>query len=116
RDDISSGLRKLYSLAYAQQALVGLVALLGVISTLFISVLQRTRDFGLLRAVGASRAQILRAVLAEAALMGLIGAVLGLALGFVLEWYVLDVLLLDEAGFMFPLRFPWLAAGVVAAG
>ena len=114
REGISSGLRKFYSLAYAQQVLVGMVALLGVISALFISVLQRTREFGLLRAVGASRVQILRSVLAEAALMGIIGAVLGLALGFVLEWYILDVLLLDEAGFLFPLRFPWLESGVVA--
>ena len=115
REDISTGLRKLYSLAYAQQVLVGMVALLGVISALFISVLQRTREFGLLRAVGASRSQILRSVLAEAALMGLIGAVLGLGLGYVLEWYVLDILLLDEAGFLFPLRFPWLESSVVAA-
>jgi putative ABC transport system permease protein len=52
--------------------------------------------------------------LAEASLMALIGAVLGPVLGFVLEWYILDVLLLDEAGFEFPLRFPWLASGVVA--
>ncbi len=114
REEISSGLLKVYSLAYAQQVLVGLVALLGVVSTLFIAVLQRTREFGLLRAVGASRAQILRSVLAEAALMGLVGAVLGLAMGYVLEWYVLDVLLLDEAGFLFPLRFPWLASSIVA--
>jgi putative ABC transport system permease protein len=114
RNEISSGLRRLYSLAYAQQVLVGMVALLGLISALFISVLQRTREFGLLRAVGATRAQILRSVLAEASLMALIGAVLGLVLGFVLEWYLLDVLLLDEAGFLFPLRFPWVAAGVVA--
>jgi putative ABC transport system permease protein len=114
-DEISSGLRRLYSLAYAQQVLVGLVALLGVISTLFISVLQRTRDFGLLRAIGATRMQIMRSVLAEATLMGVIGAILGLAAGWLLEWYVLDVLLLDEAGFLFPLRFPWIASGLVAA-
>jgi putative ABC transport system permease protein len=114
RDEISSGIHRLYSLAYAQQSVVGLVALLGVISALFISVLQRTREFGLLRAVGASRAQILRSVLAEAALMGLIGAVIGLALGFALEWYVIRILLLDEAGFLFPLRIPWLASAVVA--
>jgi putative ABC transport system permease protein len=35
-------------------------------------------------------------------------------MGYVLEWYVLDVLMLDEAGFLFPLRFPWVGAGVVA--
>jgi putative ABC transport system permease protein len=102
-----------YSLAYAQQFVVGVVALLGVVSALFISVLQRRRELGLLRAVGATRAQVLSTVVAEAALMGLIGAAIGFGIGLVLEWYVIKVILFDEAGFTFPLRVPWLGAGVV---
>src|SRR5205807_3219151 len=94
RDAVSLGLRKVYGIAYAQQMVVGLVALLGVISALFISVLQRRRELGLLRAVGASRAQVLRSVLAEAVLMGVIGAMVGFGIGLLLEWYVLDVMLL----------------------
>jgi len=113
REAVATQLRRVYSLAYAQQAVVGLVALLGVISALFISVLQRRRELGLLRAVGASRRQVLRSVLAEAVLMGLVGAILGLVIGVLLEWYVIDVLLLDEAGFVFGLRVPWAEAGVV---
>jgi putative ABC transport system permease protein len=113
--EVRNTLRRVYSLAYAQQTVIGLVALLGVVSALFISVLQRQRELGLLRAVGASRAQVLRSVLAEAVLMGVIGALVGFGIGLLLEWYVLDVLLLDEAGFTFPLRVPWLEAGVVAA-
>jgi putative ABC transport system permease protein len=112
--DVHSVLQRVYSMAYAQQVVVGLVALLGVVSALFISVLQRRRELGLLRAVGASRAQILRSVLAEAILMGLVGAVVGFGIGLLLEWYALDILLLDEAGFIFPMRVPWLEAGVVA--
>ena len=108
-------LRRVYSMAYAQEAVVGMVALLGVVSALFISVLQRRRELGLLRAVGASRAMVLRSVLAEAVLMGLVGAAVGLLIGLALEWYVLDILLTDEAGFRFPVRVPWLEAGVVSA-
>jgi len=93
---------------------IGVVALLGVVSSLLISVLQRRRELGLLRAVGASRSQILRSVLAEAGLMGGIGAVLGVLLGIVLEWYVLRVLILDEAGILFPMAIPWLQIGFVA--
>jgi putative ABC transport system permease protein len=111
--DVSRTLNNVYALAYAQQGVVGMVALLGVVSALFISVLQRRRELGLLRAVGASRAQILRSVLAEAVLMGLIGAALGFGIGLLLQWYVLDVMILDEAGFEFPMRIPWLEAGVV---
>jgi putative ABC transport system permease protein len=112
--DVKDAMQKIYALAYAQQTVVGLVALLGVVSALFISVLQRRRELGLLRAVGASRAQILRSVLAEAVLMGVIGALVGFGIGLLLEWYVLDVMLLDESGFTFPMRIPWSEAGVVS--
>jgi putative ABC transport system permease protein len=118
RAELNQGLRRVlqrvYSMAYAQQTVVGLVALLGVVSALFISVLQRRRELGLLRAVGATRSQVLRSVLAEAVLMGVIGATVGFFIGLVLEWYVLDIMLLDEVGFIFPLRVPWAGAGVVA--
>jgi putative ABC transport system permease protein len=111
--DLRATMQKVYALAYAQQVIVGLVSLLGVVSALFISVLQRRRELGLLRAVGATRRQILSSVLAEAVLMGVIGAVVGFGIGLLLEWYVLDVLILDESGFQFALRVPWLEAGVV---
>ena len=93
--------------------MVGLVVLLGVISALFISVLQRRRELGLLRAVGASRNQVLRSVLAEAVLMGLVGAFLGLVIGILLEWYIIDIVLLDESGLTFPMLIPWFTAGLV---
>jgi putative ABC transport system permease protein len=107
-------LQSVYGMAYAQQIVVGLVALLGVVSALFISVLQRRRELGLLRAVGASRGQVLRSVLAEAVLMGAIGAAVGFFIGLLLEWYFVDVVLLDESGFIFPMRVPWVEAGAVA--
>jgi putative ABC transport system permease protein len=113
RASVSLVLRKIYGVAYAQQAVVGMVALLGVMSALFISVLQRRRELGLLRAVGASQGQVLRSVLAESFQMGVIGGLLGFGVGLLLEWYVIDILLLDEAGMNFPLVIPWVAAAVV---
>jgi putative ABC transport system permease protein len=113
RREISTALHRVYSLAYAQQVVIGMVALLGVISALFISVLQRRRELGLLRAVGASRGQVLRSVLAEATLMGAIGAAIGFGVGVILEWYVVKILLPDDAGWVFPLYVPWQAAGLV---
>lgn len=106
-DEIRSQLSRVNQLAYAQQSILGLVALLGVVSSLFISVLQRKRQLGLLRAVGATRSQILWTVTAEALLMGFAGSLLGLAAGVLLEWYALEVLLWDESGFRFPLMVPW---------
>ncbi len=116
RKGVADGLNKLYSMAYAQQAIIGVVALLGVVSALFISVLQRRRELGLLRAVGATRGQVLRSVLAEAVLMGAVGALVGFAIGLVLEWYVINVMIYDESGFRFPMRIPWAEAGVVSLG
>ena len=115
RDDIRRLLRRIYFFAYAQEVVVGLVAVLGLVSALLISVLQRRRELGLLRAVGASQVQVLRSVLAEALLMGLIGSLIGLLVGIPLEWYVLRVLMLDEAGFSFPVLVPWTAATFVLA-
>jgi len=63
----------------------GLIALLVgafvIFNTFTITVAQRTREFGLLRTIGASRRQILRSVVAEAALVGAVGSVLGLLAG-----------------------------------
>ena len=56
----------MYLLAYLQQIVVGVVAALGVVTALLISVLQRKRELGLLLAVGATPGQALRSVLAEA--------------------------------------------------
>jgi putative ABC transport system permease protein len=114
RENISTTIRRLYGLLYVQEAVVGLVAMLGVVTALLISVIQRRRELGLLRAVGASRAQVLRSVLAEATLMGLIGSLIGILVGIPLEWYAVRIIFLDEAGFVFPVRISWSAAGVLA--
>jgi putative ABC transport system permease protein len=112
-DSIEKGIDRIYLLGYAQFFIVGLVTLLGVVSALFISVLQRRRELGLLRAVGASRGQVLGTVLAEAALMGLFGAFLGFVVGLFIEWYTIRLILPDEAGFVFPMLVPWKPAAVV---
>jgi putative ABC transport system permease protein len=115
RGYIADVIHRLYALVQVQQLVVGVVAALGVVTALLISVLQRRRELGLLRAVGATRAQVLRSVLAEAALMGLFGTLFGLALGVPIEWYMIRVVIWEEGGFLFPLVVPWFAALGVAA-
>src|SRR5262249_43824725 len=63
---VTDVIHRLYALVQVQQLVVAAVAALGVVTALLISVLQRRRELGLLRAVGATRAQVLRSVLAEA--------------------------------------------------
>jgi putative ABC transport system permease protein len=58
-----------------------LIAVLGIINTLALSVLERTRELGLLRAVGLGRAATMRMVTVEAVVISVFGALLGVAVG-----------------------------------
>ena len=69
-----------------------IIAILGVANTLALSVAERTRELGLLRAVGMSRIQVRRMVRWEAVLISAFGALLGIALGVSLAWAVLTAM------------------------
>jgi putative ABC transport system permease protein len=69
---------------YALLALALLVGILGVVNTLALSVLERTRELGLLRAVGLTRRQLRTVVRIESALIALVGGALGIAGGYLL--------------------------------
>jgi putative ABC transport system permease protein len=113
---LSELINRVYLLAYIQQIVVGVVAALGVVTALLISVLQRKRELGLLLAVGATPGQVLRSVMAEAVLMGLFGTALGILIGLPMEWYVLSVVMPEETGFVFDVVVPWRQAlGIAAA-
>ncbi len=115
QERIDDMIERLYGIAYAQQIVVILVATLGVVMSLLISVLQRRREMGLLRAIGAARGQVVRSVLAEAFLMGVIGTAIGLVVGVPFEWYILHVVILEESGYLFPVYIPWLGGLIIAA-
>ena len=78
---IASQLDQFLGVILALLALSVLVALLGIVNTLALSVVERTREIGLLRAVGMTRPQVRRMVRTEAISVALIGAALGLVLG-----------------------------------
>ncbi|MFO0805341.1 MAG: ABC transporter permease [Gemmataceae bacterium] len=114
RKFLSELINRVYLLAYMQQIVVGAVAALGVVTALLISVLQRKRELGLLLALGATPGQVLRSVLAEAILMGLFGTAMGILIGLPMEWYILNVVLTEESGFVFELLVPWKEAMGIA--
>jgi putative ABC transport system permease protein len=111
--EIDRVIERVYGIAYGQQLVVMLVAALGVVTSLLISVLQRRREMGLLRAVGAAQGQVIHSVLAEACLMGALGTVIGVLFGIPLEWFVLRVIIFEESGFLFPVFVPWDAAALI---
>ena len=79
-------------------ALAVIIALIGIANTLALSVHERTREIGLLRAVGMTRRQTRRMVRWEAALVALFGAVLGVTIGIVFGWGVVEALPDDGFG------------------
>lgn len=62
-----------------------LVGFMGITNTLTMNVMERTQEIGMLRAVGMTRGQVVRMILSEAALLGLIGGLMGLVFGVVLS-------------------------------
>ncbi|MEP7090542.1 MAG: FtsX-like permease family protein, partial [Nocardioidaceae bacterium] len=68
---------------YALLGLAVVIAVLGIVNTLALSVIERTREIGLLRAVGLSRRQLRRMVRLESVIVAVLGAVLGVGMGLV---------------------------------
>ncbi|HLL52574.1 MAG TPA: FtsX-like permease family protein [Myxococcaceae bacterium] len=107
REEAKNLVEGAFSITYAMQAVAVLLALLGVINTLLAAVLDRTREVGLLRAVGAGRGHVIRLFTAEACLMGLTGGVLGVGMGTVMGLILIHVIGDQATGWTFPLVFPW---------
>ncbi|MDO5677210.1 MAG: FtsX-like permease family protein [Propionibacteriaceae bacterium] len=74
---------QIFSTLYALLALAVVISVLGIVNTLGLSVMERTREVGLLRAVGMTRPQVRRMVTLEAVMVAVLGAVLGVVLGIV---------------------------------
>jgi putative ABC transport system permease protein len=102
------------SLTYTQVAVAVLVAILGIVNTLTVSILDRRRELGVLQAVGGLRSQIRRTVWMEALAITVIGAILGFALGAINLHYVLEMARRDIGGMNLDYLYPLsIALGLV---
>jgi putative ABC transport system permease protein len=76
-----AGVNKLLGIVYALLTLAVLIALIGIVNTLLLSVFERTHEIGLLRAVGMKRRQVRAMIRSEAVILALFGAVVGIVVG-----------------------------------
>jgi putative ABC transport system permease protein len=77
----TASVNQLLGLVYALLALAVLIALIGIVNTLMLSVFERTREIGLLRAVGMKRRQIRTMIRSEAVILAIFGAIIGITIG-----------------------------------
>jgi putative ABC transport system permease protein len=103
KDESADQVNQLLGLVFGLLGLSVIVALLGIVNTLALAVHERTRELGLLRAVGMSRRQVRRMVRAESVITALIGAILGLVLGIVFAVIVSRPLAADGFVLTFPI-------------
>jgi putative ABC transport system permease protein len=116
-----SFLNGLLNALYGLLGLSVIISLFGVVNTLVLSVFERTRELGMLRAVGMTRRQVRRMIRHESIVTALIGAALGIAVGFFLA--ILTTQALSDEGIV--LAVPWttlllfvvltIVAGILAA-
>ncbi|MCB1256697.1 MAG: FtsX-like permease family protein [Microthrixaceae bacterium] len=104
------------AIVYALLMLAVIIALIGIANTLSLSILERTRELGLLRAVGMSKRQLRRSVFAESVLISVFGTAIGLVLGLVFSAAISTVIAADNPDiFQYTVPVPTLVVVVIGA-
>jgi putative ABC transport system permease protein len=98
QDSITGNIDQFLFLIYALLSLSVIVSLFGIVNTLVLSIHERTREIGMMRAIGTPRSLVRRIVRYESVITALIGATLGLVVGFILG--VVTTVALKDEGFI----------------
>jgi putative ABC transport system permease protein len=121
KQDQANQINTLLTLIYVLLALSVIVSLFGIVNTLILSIYERTRELGMMRAIGTSRRQVRQMIRYESVITALIGGVFGLAIGIV--GAVIAAVALSSSGFVLAIPFGTLVilllvaalAGLIAA-
>ena len=105
---VDTALGQVFGLFDALALVAVVVAALGIVNTLTVSVLERVRELGILRAAGMTRGQVRRTVVVEAGILGIIGSALGVLTGLVAG----AILVLLAGSGQLILELPWASIGV----
>jgi putative ABC transport system permease protein len=119
KSDVEGQVNEQFGIFYAIVGVAVFVSLFGIVNTLSMSVIERTREIGVLRALGSTRWQVRRQIGDESLVIGLIGALLGIGVGALLGWALLEGLSSGVPGVSYrpPVTtMAWVAAAGIVLG
>ena len=105
-EEVAATIDQLFSFFYVQMFIATFVAIIGIVNTLVISVWDRKREIAIIRAVGGTRGQIGRMVLLEAAVIGMVGLLVGIAKGMLDIYFMAHTASGVFGGYTLPYSFP----------
>ncbi len=112
--EVSSKVNKLLLLVYVLLALSVIVSLVGIVNTLILSIYERTRELGMMRAIGTSRSQIRQMIRYESLITAMIGGILGLVIG-VVAAILVTIIALSGSGYVVSIPVGTLLVLLIAA-
>ncbi|WP_432043211.1 ABC transporter permease [Streptomyces cadmiisoli] len=113
RDQFGGMINLMLNILYGLLAMALLIAVLGVVNTLAMSVFERQQEIGMLRAIGLDRRRVKRMVRLEAVVISLFGALIGIGLGTFLGWAIGETIKASIPGY--ELILPWERIGIFLA-
>jgi putative ABC transport system permease protein len=106
---------KTFAITYSLEIIAILVAVLGLFNTLVSLILERKREIGILRFIGAFIHQVKRMVLIEAGILGLIGSAMGLIAGVIVSYILIFVINKQSFGWTIQIHFPYFFIALLVA-
>ncbi|MGA4958727.1 ABC transporter permease, partial [Streptomyces lavendulocolor] len=110
RDEFGGMINMMLNIMYGLLAMALIIAVLGVVNTLAMSVFERQQEIGMLRAIGLDRRRVKRMVRLEAVVISVFGAVVGIGLGSFLGWAIGQTIKSELPGYA--LVIPWDRIGI----
>ncbi len=98
---------KTFAITYSLEIIGAVVAMLGLFNTLISLIIERKREIGILRFIGAFREQVKKMILVEAGLLGLLGSVMGLIAGVIVSYLLIFVINKQSFGWTIQVFFPY---------
>lgn len=106
RGEVLRMTNQFWALTYVQTLMAVAVGVLGIVNSLTVSITERKREIGILRALGGGRRRVRKAIVLEAVVMGAVAVILGAAIGSTLGYYVVGTIGVSITGWTFPYTFP----------